>query len=174
MLAQHGRMMPKDGLDQIKGHDAIYLGAVGCPAVPDHISLWGLLIPIRRNFEQYVNLRPVRLMHGVLPLAGRGRTTSTSGSCARTPRASIRRSAGASIEGTDAEMVMQETVFTGAASTASCVTPSSSRGRGRRSISRRPPNRTASPSPCRTGTSASKRWARTTPTYAWTSTTSTS
>ena len=67
-----GAMMPEDGLSQIRGHDAVYLGAVGFPGVPDHISLWGLLIPIRRRFEQYVNLRPVRLMAGVpCPLAGR-------------------------------------------------------------------------------------------------------
>ena len=70
--AKHGEMMPKDGLAQIRGHDAIFLGAVGFPGVPDHVSLWGLLIPIRREFQQYVNLRPVRLMPGVpCPLAGR-------------------------------------------------------------------------------------------------------
>ena len=70
--AKHGRMMPEDGLDQIRGHDAIFLGAVGFPGVPDHVSLWGLLVPIRREFQQYVNLRPVRLMPGVKsPLAGR-------------------------------------------------------------------------------------------------------
>ncbi|WP_020574453.1 tartrate dehydrogenase [Actinopolymorpha alba] len=67
-----GQMMPDDGLDQLRPHDAILLGAVGYPGVPDHISLWGLLIPIRRAFEQYVNLRPVRLLPGVAsPLAGR-------------------------------------------------------------------------------------------------------
>jgi len=67
-----GTMMPEDGLDRIGGHDAIYLGAVGFPGVPDHVSLWGLLIPIRRRFNQYVNLRPVRLFEGVAsPLAGR-------------------------------------------------------------------------------------------------------
>jgi tartrate dehydrogenase/decarboxylase/D-malate dehydrogenase len=60
-----GRMMPVDGLDQIRHHDAIYLGAVGFPTVPDHVSLWGLLIPIRRVFRQYANIRPVRLMRGV-------------------------------------------------------------------------------------------------------------
>ena len=70
--AKHGRMMPEDGLAQIRGHDAIFLGAVGFPGVPDHVSLWGLLVPIRREFRQYVNLRPVRLMPGVTsPLAGR-------------------------------------------------------------------------------------------------------
>ncbi len=60
-----GRMMPKDGLDRLREFDAIYLGAVGYPGVPDHVSLWGLLIPIRRTFQQYVNLRPVRLLGGV-------------------------------------------------------------------------------------------------------------
>jgi tartrate dehydrogenase/decarboxylase/D-malate dehydrogenase len=70
--AKHGRMMPEDGLAQIRNHDAIFLGAVGFPGVPDHVSLWGLLVPIRREFQQYVNLRPVRLMPGVKsPLAGR-------------------------------------------------------------------------------------------------------
>ena len=69
-----GRMMPADGLGRIRGHDAIFLGAVGFPGVPDHVSLWGLLIPIRREFQQYANVRPVRLMPGVrCPLAGRGR-----------------------------------------------------------------------------------------------------
>ena len=68
-----GMMMPRDGLEQISGHDAIYLGAVGYPGVPDHISLWGLLIPIRRGFDQYANVRPVKLMKGVKsPLSGRG------------------------------------------------------------------------------------------------------
>ena len=62
--ARFGRMMPEDGLDRIAGHDAIFLGAVGWPDVPDHISLWTLLMPIRRGFQQYVNLRPVRLFDG--------------------------------------------------------------------------------------------------------------
>jgi tartrate dehydrogenase/decarboxylase / D-malate dehydrogenase len=60
-----GKMMPDDGLQRLSQHDAIFLGAVGYPGVPDHISLWGLLIPIRRAFDQYVNLRPVRLLPGV-------------------------------------------------------------------------------------------------------------
>ena len=62
-----GRMMPAEGLEQLAGADAIFLGAVGFPGVPDHISLWGLLIPIRRQFQQYVNLRPVRLLPGITP-----------------------------------------------------------------------------------------------------------
>ncbi len=68
-----GQMMPDDGIEQLRQHDAVFLGAVGFPGVPDHVSLWGLLIPIRRSFDQYVNLRPVRLLPGVAsPLAGRG------------------------------------------------------------------------------------------------------
>jgi tartrate dehydrogenase/decarboxylase / D-malate dehydrogenase len=60
-----GAMMPADGLETLRGHDAILLGAVGWPDVPDHVSLWGLLIPIRRTFRQYVNLRPIRVFDGV-------------------------------------------------------------------------------------------------------------
>lgn len=60
-----GRMMPADGIDRLRDHDAILLGAVGFPGVPDHISLWGLLLPIRQQFDQYVNLRPVRALPGV-------------------------------------------------------------------------------------------------------------
>src|SRR6201997_3962157 len=60
-----GVMMPEDGLDRLRLYDAVYLGAVGHPEVPDHVSLWGLLIPLRRNFHQYINLRPVRLLAGV-------------------------------------------------------------------------------------------------------------
>src|SRR5881409_2302699 len=67
-----GKMMPADGLQLLRPFDAIFLGAVGHPSVADHVSLWGLLIPIRRTFRQYVNLRPVRLLRGARsPLAGR-------------------------------------------------------------------------------------------------------
>ncbi|MFT5644468.1 MAG: tartrate dehydrogenase/decarboxylase/D-malate dehydrogenase, partial [Janthinobacterium sp.] len=70
---QHGKMMPDDWFDQLKGFDAIYFGAAGWPdKVPDHISLWGSLIKFRREFDEYVNLRPVRLMPGVpCPLANK-------------------------------------------------------------------------------------------------------
>ena len=72
VYARTGRMMPEDGLEQLAAFEAIFLGAVGFPGVPDHVSLWGLLIPIRRGFRQYVNLRPVRLLEGArTPLAGR-------------------------------------------------------------------------------------------------------
>ena len=68
-----GRMMPADGLEQLRDADAIYLGAIGHPSVPDHVSIWELILPIRQRFEQYVNLRPMRLLPGVSgPLSGRG------------------------------------------------------------------------------------------------------
>ncbi|MGE0748483.1 MAG: isocitrate/isopropylmalate family dehydrogenase, partial [Rhodospirillales bacterium] len=60
-----GRIMPADGIETLAKFDAIYLGAVGWPGVPDHVSLWDMLIPIRRAFHQYVNLRPARLFAGV-------------------------------------------------------------------------------------------------------------
>jgi tartrate dehydrogenase/decarboxylase/D-malate dehydrogenase len=68
-----GRMMPDDGFDRLQEFDAIYLGAIGDPSVPDHIAVWQLILPIRQRFDQYVNLRPMRLVQGVkTPLAGRG------------------------------------------------------------------------------------------------------
>jgi tartrate dehydrogenase/decarboxylase/D-malate dehydrogenase len=67
------RMMPDDALDTLRNYDAIYLGACGWPTVPDHVSLWGLLLPIRKAFELYVNVRPVKCLPGIRsPLAGRG------------------------------------------------------------------------------------------------------
>ncbi|NLV73776.1 MAG: tartrate dehydrogenase [Chloroflexi bacterium] len=62
---EHGVMMPEDGLRILADCDAILLGAVGYPTVPDHISLWGLLLPIRQSFDQYINLRPVKLLKGI-------------------------------------------------------------------------------------------------------------
>jgi len=70
---KHGDFMPKDGLEGLKQFDAIFLGAVGDPRVSDHLSLWELLIPIRRQMHQYGNIRPVKLLQGVTsPLSGRG------------------------------------------------------------------------------------------------------
>ena len=69
---EHGKMMDDDGIDRLRDSDSIYLGAVGFPGVPDHVSLWGLLLPIRKEFDQYVNLRPVQMIDGIPgPLAGR-------------------------------------------------------------------------------------------------------
>lgn len=70
---EHGAMMPPDGISQLSDCDAIYLGAVGYPGVPDHVSLWGLLLPIRKEFDQYVNLRPIQVLEGIpSPLRDRG------------------------------------------------------------------------------------------------------
>ncbi len=62
---KHGRMMPENGLDILRGYDVILLGAIGAPTVPDHVSLWELLLPIRRTFQQYINLRPIKLLRGL-------------------------------------------------------------------------------------------------------------
>ncbi len=108
-----GTMMPEDGLDRIREHDAIYLGAVGFPGVPDHISLWGLLIPIRRMFRQYVNLRPVRLFEGVAsPLAGRAPGDIDFYVVRENVEGEYSEVGGRFNHGTDDEMVIQENIFT--------------------------------------------------------------
>jgi tartrate dehydrogenase/decarboxylase / D-malate dehydrogenase len=111
--AQHGRMMPEDGLDQIRGHDAIFLGAVGFPGVPDHVSLWGLLIPLRRQFQQYVNLRPVRLISGIRsPLVDRLPGDIDFYVVRENNEGEYSSVGGRPYEGTDQEMAVQETIFT--------------------------------------------------------------
>lgn len=108
-----GRMMPEDGIDQLRGFDAIYLGAVGDPAVPDHVSLWGLLIPIRREFEQYVNLRPVRLFEGVpCPLAGREPGDIDFYVVRENVEGEYSTAGGIEHEGTPREQVVQQSIFT--------------------------------------------------------------
>ncbi|MBL6928828.1 MAG: tartrate dehydrogenase, partial [Rhodospirillales bacterium] len=113
VYAKTGRMMPEDGLDQIRPHDAIFLGAVGFPGVADHVSLWGLLIPIRRTFQQYVNLRPVRLFEGVpSPLAGREPGDIDYYVVRENNEGEYSNSGGRIYADTEDEIVMQETVFT--------------------------------------------------------------
>lgn len=108
-----GEMMPKDGLDLIKGHDAIFLGAVGYPGVPDHVSLWGLLIPIRREFDQYANVRPVRLMPGVRsPLAGRTSKDIDMLIVRENTEGEYSAIGGIKDEGGENERAVQESVFT--------------------------------------------------------------
>jgi tartrate dehydrogenase/decarboxylase / D-malate dehydrogenase len=110
--ATTGAMMPVDGIDQLRPHDAILLGAVGYPGVPDHISLWGLLIPIRRAFEQYVNLRPVRLLPGVeSPLAGRTASDVAMTVVRENSEGEYSRVGGRQGVGPD-EMAIQTSVFT--------------------------------------------------------------
>jgi len=111
--AQTGRMMPEDGLEQIRHHDAVYLGAVGFPGVPDHVSLWGLLIPIRRGFQQYVNLRPVRLMPGVpCPLANKKPGDIDFWVVRENSEGEYSSVGGRSHEGTEQEMAVQQSIFT--------------------------------------------------------------
>ena len=108
-----GRMMPEDGIERLRGHDAIYLGAVGWPGVPDHVSLWGLLIPIRREMDQYANVRPVRLLRGVeSPLAGRGPEDIDFVVVRENVEGEYSEVGGRLYRGTDHEMAVQEAVFT--------------------------------------------------------------
>ncbi|MFZ9176124.1 MAG: tartrate dehydrogenase [Burkholderiaceae bacterium] len=111
---KHGDMLPADWKDQIGGHDAIFYGAVGWPAtVPDHISLWGSLLKFRREFDQYVNLRPVRLMPGVRsPLAGREPGDIDFYVVRENTEGEYSSVGGVMFGGTDREVVIQETVMT--------------------------------------------------------------
>jgi tartrate dehydrogenase/decarboxylase/D-malate dehydrogenase len=110
---QTGRMMPEDGLDRLREADAIFLGAVGWPDVPDHVSLWGLLIPIRRSFDQYVNLRPCRLLPGArTPLAGRGPADIDFIVVRENTEGEYSSTGGRMFAGTEREFVTQESVFT--------------------------------------------------------------
>jgi tartrate dehydrogenase/decarboxylase/D-malate dehydrogenase len=108
-----GAMMPPDGLAQIRNHDAVFLGAVGFPGVPDHVSLWGLLIPIRRQFQQYANVRPVRLMPGIAsPLAGRKTGDIDMIIVRENSEGEYSAVGGRFAEGTENEVVFQESIFT--------------------------------------------------------------
>jgi tartrate dehydrogenase/decarboxylase/D-malate dehydrogenase len=108
-----GRMMPEDGLTQLRPFDAIFLGAVGYPGVPDHASLWGLLIPIRRAFKQYVNLRPIRLLEGITsPLSGRKAGEIDFCIVRENNEGEYSEVGGRLHKNTDLEMAIQETVFT--------------------------------------------------------------
>jgi tartrate dehydrogenase/decarboxylase/D-malate dehydrogenase len=110
---QTGRMMPEDGLERIRAQAAIFLGAIGWPGVPDHVSLWGLLIPIRRAFQQYVNLRPVRLLPGVQsPLRGRRAEEIDFIVVRENNEGEYSEIGGRLYRGTDAETVVQESMFT--------------------------------------------------------------
>jgi len=109
----HGEMMPSDWKAQLAGMDAIYFGAVGWPAtVPDHVSLWGSLLKFRREFDQYVNLRPVRLFEGVpCPLAGRKPGDIDYWVVRENTEGEYTKLGGILYEGTEREIVIQESVF---------------------------------------------------------------
>ena len=111
--AETGRIMPEDGIEQLASFDAIFLGAVGWPGVPDHVSLWDMLIPIRRSFEQYVNLRPVRLMKGVAtPLRDREPGDIDFYVVRENNEGEYSEIGGRLYQGTDAELVVQQSIFT--------------------------------------------------------------
>jgi tartrate dehydrogenase/decarboxylase / D-malate dehydrogenase len=111
--AAHGKMMPDDWKAQLEGFDAILFGAVGWPAtVPDHVSLWGSLLKFRREFDQYVNLRPVRLLAGVpCPLAGRKPGDIDFFVVRENTEGEYTALGGVMFEGTEREVVVQESVF---------------------------------------------------------------
>lgn len=118
-FAQHGAMLPPDWKDRIGGHDAIFYGAVGWPAtVPDHVSLWGSLLKFRREFDQYVNLRPARLMPGIRsPLVDRHGQPLAPGAIdmlivRENTEGEYSSIGGRMFEGTEREIVLQETVMT--------------------------------------------------------------
>ncbi len=108
-----GRMMPEDGIETLKHHDAVYLGAVGAPGVPDDVSLWGLLIPIRRGFHQYANVRPVRLMKGMTsPLRDLKPGDLDICLVRENNEGEYSNIGGRIYEGTDQAMAVQQSVFT--------------------------------------------------------------
>jgi tartrate dehydrogenase/decarboxylase / D-malate dehydrogenase len=113
-FAQHGQMMPADWKAQIGQHDAIYFGAVGWPEkIPDHVSLWGSLLKLRREFDQYVNLRPARLMPGVRsPLAGLKAGDIDMMIVRENTEGEYSSIGGRMFEGSDREFVVQETIMT--------------------------------------------------------------
>jgi tartrate dehydrogenase/decarboxylase/D-malate dehydrogenase len=110
---QHGKMMPDDWKQQLAGFDAIYFGAVGWPSsVPDHVSLWGSLLKFRREFDQYINLRPVRLFEGVpCPLAGRKPGDIDYVVVRENTEGEYTALGGIMFEGTEREIVVQESVY---------------------------------------------------------------
>ncbi|WP_058910046.1 tartrate dehydrogenase [Entomohabitans teleogrylli] len=110
----HGKMLPDDWFAELKTFDAIYFGAVGWPdVVPDHVSLWGSLLQFRREFDQYVNLRPVRLMPGVkAPLANRQPGDIDFYVVRENTEGEYSSVGGTMFPGTDREVVIQETVMT--------------------------------------------------------------
>ncbi|MEO8839644.1 MAG: tartrate dehydrogenase [Herbaspirillum sp.] len=112
--AQHGQMMPDNWFEQLRSFDAIYFGAVGWPqTVPDHVSLWGSLLQFRREFDEYINLRPVRLMPGVpCPLAGKKPGDIDFYVVRENTEGEYSSIGGHMFAGTEREFVLQESVFT--------------------------------------------------------------
>ena len=126
---EHGTMMPADAIETARAHDAVLLGAVGDPSVPDHVTLWGLLLPLRQGLDLYANLRPARLLDGI-PSKLEGRPRSTCSSCARTPRASTRASAAARTRGSSSRSASRRASSRAPACAVSSSTRSGSRSSG--------------------------------------------
>ena len=113
LYAKGGKLMPADGIDRLRGFDAIFLGAVGYPGVPDHVSLWGLLIPIRRAFRQYANVRPVKLLKGIeCPLKNRAPGDIDMIIVRENTEGEYSEMGGRHNRGHADEMAIQETIFT--------------------------------------------------------------
>ena len=110
---EHGKMMPDDGLQILQDHDAIYLGAVGFPTVPDHVSLRGLLLPIRQGFDQYINLRPVRVLDGIVSPLREGTAQTVDILCVRENSEGEYAGIGGRFKrGTADEVAVQSSIYT--------------------------------------------------------------
>jgi tartrate dehydrogenase/decarboxylase / D-malate dehydrogenase len=154
-FVQTGRMMPAGALEALGESDAILLGAVGRPDVADHVSLWGLLIPIRRAFRQYVNLRPVRLWPGIRsPLRDVTPADVDMVIVRENNEGEYSEIGGRLHQGTEDELAVQEAVFTRRGTIASSSTPARWRRRAP-GASARPRSPTGSSTRCPSGTSAS-------------------
>ena len=140
---KHHRMLDEDAFDRLAPFDAIYLGAIGAPTVPDHISAGDMILPLRKRFDQYVNLRPMRLLPGLVsPLANRGRRRHRHGVRARTPKASTRPSEDGCTSARRTKSPSRPASSRATASSASSGTRSRSPRSGRAGCSRARRNRT--------------------------------
>ena len=155
---QTGRIMPADGWDVLRRHDAVLLGAIGHPDVPDHITLHGLLLPMRRNFDQYVNLRPAYLFDGVpCPLRDKAPGSIDMLVYRENTEGEYAPVGGRLYQGTPNEVAVQTNVFT----RRGCERIMRAAFEGRGSVaarrSRRSPSRTPSSSAWCCGTRCSRR-----------------
>ncbi len=141
----HGKLMPEDGVATLRKFDAIFFGAVGDPQIPDHVTLWGLRLPICQGLDQYANVRPTRLLPGIQGrCATLARPISTGSSCARIPRANMPAMAAACIAACRRRSPPRPRSSPASASSASCASPSTSRPSVRARSSPWSPSRTPS------------------------------
>jgi tartrate dehydrogenase/decarboxylase/D-malate dehydrogenase len=110
---EHGTMMPAGALEQVAAHDAVLMGAIGDPSVPDHVTLWGLLLPLRQRLDLWANLRPARLLEGVpWPLAGRGPKDVDLLFLRENSEGEYSGIGGRAHQGLDSELAVESSVFT--------------------------------------------------------------